>query len=194
MSKITIEGKLSNWIRISIYKHVKKFKNKELLTLQRSGWILLSFMFLQTSITAFQSMLLTGIFAHEMCIKASKVSNFKQVHRWLLIRFCLEKPLSHIAVLTGITITLLHKLLKPGQLIDHYGVVHVKSQASNIWDHLSHGLHHLQTLTPTPILFFFRSLKLHKQPFQALFSNTSSLIIICWIEIGTKELACIEDA
>ena len=101
MSKIIIESKLSNWIRISIYKHVQKFKNKELLTLKRSGWILLSFMFLQTSITAFQLMFSTGIFAHEMRIKASKVSNFNLVRRWLLIRFCLEKPLSHIAVLTG---------------------------------------------------------------------------------------------
>ena len=93
MSKIIIEGKLSNWIWISIYKHVQNLKNKELLTLQRSGWILLSFMFLQTSITAFQLMLSTGIFAHEMRIKASKVSNFKLARRWLLIRFCLEKPL-----------------------------------------------------------------------------------------------------
>jgi hypothetical protein len=42
-----------------------------------------------------------------------------------------RKPLSHIAVLTGTIITLLHKLLKPGQLIDHYGVVPANSQASN---------------------------------------------------------------
>jgi hypothetical protein len=34
-------------------------------------------------------------------------------------------------VLTGITITLLHKLLRPGQLIDHFGVVLANSQASN---------------------------------------------------------------
>jgi hypothetical protein len=74
-------------------------------------------MFLQTSITAFQLMFSIGIFAHEMRIKASKVSNFKLVRRWLLIRFCLEKLLSHIALLIRITITLLHKLLKPGQLI-----------------------------------------------------------------------------
>jgi len=106
-------------------------KNEELLTLQRSGWILLSFMFLQTSIIAFQLMFSTRIFAHEMHIKASKVSNFKLVRRWLLIRFCLEKTLSHIAVLTGITITVLHKLLKPCQLIGHSGVVHANSQASN---------------------------------------------------------------
>jgi hypothetical protein len=48
-----------------------------------------------------------------------------------LIRFCLEKPLSHSAVLTGITITLFHKLLKPGHLIDHYGVVPANIQTSN---------------------------------------------------------------
>jgi hypothetical protein len=47
-----------------------------------------------------------------------------------LMRFCLEKPLSHIAVHTGITITLLHKLLKLGQLIDHSRVVPANSQAS----------------------------------------------------------------
>jgi hypothetical protein len=41
---------------------------------------------------------------------------------------------------------------------------------------------------------FFRSLELHKQPLQPLFSNTSTLIIICREEIGTKKLACIEDA
>jgi hypothetical protein len=91
MSKIMIEGKLRNWIRISIYKHVQKFKNKELLTLQKSGWILLSFMFLQTSITALQLMFSTRLFAHETHIKASKVSNLKLVRRWLLISFCLEK-------------------------------------------------------------------------------------------------------
>lgn len=93
MSKIIIEGKLSNWIRINIYKHVQKSKNEALLTIQRSGWILLSFMFLQTSITTFQLMFSTRIFAHKMRIKASIVSNFKLVRRWLLIRFCLEKPL-----------------------------------------------------------------------------------------------------
>ena len=32
MSKIIIEGKLSNWIWISIYKYVQNFKNKELLS------------------------------------------------------------------------------------------------------------------------------------------------------------------
>jgi hypothetical protein len=40
-------------------------------------------MFLQTTITAFQLMFSTGIFAHEMRIKASKVSNFKWVRRRL---------------------------------------------------------------------------------------------------------------
>jgi hypothetical protein len=34
MSKIIIEGKLSNWIKISIYKHVQNFKNKEGQTLR----------------------------------------------------------------------------------------------------------------------------------------------------------------
>jgi hypothetical protein len=34
-------------------------------------------------------------------------------------------------MLTGITIALLHKLLKPSQLIDHSGVVPANSQASN---------------------------------------------------------------
>jgi hypothetical protein len=36
-------------------------------------------MLLQTNITAFQLMFSTRIFAHEMRIKASKVSNFKWV-------------------------------------------------------------------------------------------------------------------
>jgi hypothetical protein len=44
---------------------------------------------------------------------------------------CLQKPLSHIAMLTGITITLLHKLLKPYQLIDHSRIVPANSQSSN---------------------------------------------------------------
>jgi hypothetical protein len=45
-------------------------------------------------------------------------------------------------------ITLFHTLLKPCQLIDHSGVVRANTHASNkrlIWDHLSCGLHHLQT-------------------------------------------------
>jgi hypothetical protein len=29
MSKIIIEGKISNWVRISIYKHVQNLKIKE---------------------------------------------------------------------------------------------------------------------------------------------------------------------
>jgi hypothetical protein len=37
MLKIVLEGKMSNGIRISMYKHVKNFKNKELLTLQRTS-------------------------------------------------------------------------------------------------------------------------------------------------------------
>ena len=56
--------------------------------------------------TLSQSISSIGLFANEIHINPSNVLNAKLAHRWLLIKFCLEKPLSHIVVLEGNTSTL----------------------------------------------------------------------------------------
>ena len=44
-----------------------------------------------------------GIFANEIRINASSVSNDNLAHGWLLIKFRMEKPLSQLHVLEGTT-------------------------------------------------------------------------------------------
>ena len=79
------------------------------------------------------------ISANEICINASSVHNAKLAHRWLLIMFFMEKPLSDIVVLEGITSTPYHKLCKTCQLVNHSQVKVAKS----------HSLHHLSPLITT---------------------------------------------
>jgi hypothetical protein len=98
-------------------------------------------------------------------------------------------------VLTGITITLLHKLLKSGKLIGHFGVVPANSQASNkdLFGIISLMISTISKHSPDTDLVFFQKFATSQTTLQPLFSNTSSLIIICRVEIETKELASIED-
>ena len=51
-----------------------------------------------------------SIYASAICINALNVSNFNLVCRWLFIKFCSEKPLSHYVVLEGITISVCQSL------------------------------------------------------------------------------------
>jgi hypothetical protein len=66
-------------------------------------------MFLQTTITAFQLMFSTGIFAHEMRIKASKVSNFK----WVPLEFEKKPVILQKGIVPGDNLQLLEFELVP---------------------------------------------------------------------------------
>ena len=69
--------------------------------------------------------------ANTFCINVLSVSNAKLFRRWPLIKFSLEKPLSHIIVLEEITGTRYQSLCKPGQLVNRSrGMVAVPFTAS----------------------------------------------------------------
>ena len=53
--------------------------------------------------SALQPIFSTSILHNDICIKASKVSNFNEAHQWPLIAFYFEYPLSQIATLEGMT-------------------------------------------------------------------------------------------
>jgi hypothetical protein len=66
-------------------------------------------MFLQTTITAFQLMFSTGMFAHEMRIKASTVSNFE----WVPLEFEEEHVIFQKWIVAGDNLHLLEFELVP---------------------------------------------------------------------------------
>ena len=78
-----------------------------------------SFIFLHNNLTWSYFISPIGIFANEIRIDASSVSSAKLDRRWFMIKFCLEKPLTHIVALEGITNTHCQIVCKPSQLVNH---------------------------------------------------------------------------
>ena len=69
-------------------------------------------MFLQMLKMVAQSIASTSSPQRETRIRASRVFKFNLLRKWLLIAFCLENPLSQIAVFDGMSIIFLPKLHK----------------------------------------------------------------------------------
>ena len=96
---MTVWENLNLSVKLKIKSYFKN-ESKEVWTssnIQSKLSILWFLVLHHSSDIALQSIFFNSIPHNDTCIKASKVSNFNEAHKWLLIEFCFENPLSQIA-------------------------------------------------------------------------------------------------
>ena len=89
-------------------------------------------MFLQILKMIAQSIASTSSPQRETHIRASRIFKFNLLHKWLLIAFCLEKPLSQITILDGMSIILCQSCISLGQFVCISKLLPHMCQALNI--------------------------------------------------------------
>ena len=87
---------------------------------------------------AHQSIFSNSIMHYDNCIKASKVSNFNEAHKWLLIEFCFENPLSQITILEGITSVLCQSFMRCGNQFIYHSLMPPQNCHASYNDLFSH--------------------------------------------------------
>jgi hypothetical protein len=99
---IMIKNYLSNdrWRKSQSFTQNWKIKSHFFQNICREVWTSYRFLMLShNSNMALQFILSNSIPHKDTCIKASKVSNFNEARKWLLIAFFVGNPLSHIPIL-----------------------------------------------------------------------------------------------
>jgi hypothetical protein len=146
-------------------------------------------MFLQ--MLKMQSIASTSIPQRETRIRASRVFKFNLLRKWLLIAFCLENPLSQIAILDGMSIVFflpkLHKfrpICVPFQIATTYAP---SLKYRFVLTLMSQWFRKFQEFSLTHVLLFFSVLKLQQYPFEPQFGICDSVTIIAWIITRAKK-------
>ena len=131
----------------------------------------------------------------ETCIRASRVFKFNQLHKWLLIAFCLKCRLSQIAILDGMSIIFYQSCITLGQYVWHSKLLPRMRQASNIVL-LSHTCQSVSTK--------FQEFSLHMSLSSSMYWNFNNILsshnfgfcesitIIAWIITRVEKLGCIK--
>jgi hypothetical protein len=142
-----------------------------------------------------QSIASTSSPQRETRIRALRVFKFNLLRKWLLIAFCLENPLSQIAILDGMGIIFLPKLHKfrpigvPFQIATTYAP---SLKYRFVLTLMSQCFRKFQEFSPTHVLLFFNVLKLQQYPFEPQFGICDSVTIIAWMITRAKRFGRIE--
>ena len=121
---------VTQYFRFFNNKNTAMICNKKNYQLRIS--ILQSCMFVQMLKMVAQAIASTSSPQRETRIRASRVFKFNLLRKWLVVAYCLENPLSQIAILDGMSIIFCQSCRSLGQLLCHSKLLPHVRQASNI--------------------------------------------------------------